>query len=30
MAESAIRTPVFSSDQDVSTTASVVFIIGSN
>jgi uncharacterized protein YggE len=29
MAESAIRTPVFSSDQDVSTTASVVFIIGS-
>jgi len=30
MAESAIRTPVFSSDQDVSTTANVVFIIGSN
>jgi uncharacterized protein YggE len=29
MAESAIRTPVFASDQDVSTTASVVFIIGS-
>jgi hypothetical protein len=29
VAESAIRTPVFSSDQDVSTTASVVFIIGS-
>jgi uncharacterized protein YggE len=29
MAESAVRTPVFSSDQDVSTTASVVFIIGS-
>jgi uncharacterized protein YggE len=29
VAESAIRTPVFSSDQDVSTTASIVFIIGS-
>jgi hypothetical protein len=29
VAESAARTPVFSSDQDVSTTVSVVFIIGS-
>lgn len=29
VAESAARTPVFSSEQDVSTTASVVFIIGS-
>lgn len=29
VAESSIRTPVFSSDQDVSTTASVIFIIGS-
>lgn len=29
VAESAMRAPIFSSDQDVSTTASVVFIIGS-
>lgn len=29
VAEQAARTPVFSSDQDVSTTATVVFIIGS-
>jgi uncharacterized protein YggE len=30
MERAAVSTPVFSSDQDVSTTANVVFLIGSN
>ena len=31
MAESAkVATPVFSSDQDITTTANVIFLIGSN